>query len=63
MSLDFCSQCGRWIGSLEAVIRQGVDNQPEVVCSSCLKVEQKRTASLTVDMSIAKLISTGFIAL
>jgi len=56
MSLDFCSKCGCWIGSLEGVIRQGVDNEPEIICDECLAIEQT-LSKLTVDMSIAKLVS------
>lgn len=60
MSLDFCSNCGRWIGSLEGVIRQDKDGNAEIICDECIANEQG-ASKLTVDMSIAKLVSAGII--
>ena len=60
MSLDFCCKCGCWIGSLEGVIRQGVDNQPEVVCNDCQMIAQTLSKP-AVDGNIAKLVSAEII--
>ena len=58
MCLDFCASCGRWCGSQEGVIRQGKDNEPEIICNECIANEQKPSASSPIDMSDTKLVST-----
>jgi len=54
---DFCAHCGKWIGTSEGSIRLSKDGNAEIICNDCIEVEQKRSASSPVDMSIAKLVS------
>lgn len=62
-NLECCIYCGKFVLASESTIRQGVDNEPEIICNTCLENEQQLISSTddTNDMSIAKLVSVGII--
>lgn len=58
MSLDFCCECGCWIGSTEGSLRQGKDGNAEIICDGCIAIEQldlvERSTRLSINIGIAK---------
>lgn len=44
--LDFCCECGDWIGANSGTIRQGPDGV-EIICSECSAIEQKHAIPLS----------------
>lgn len=45
--LDFCVGCGCWIAANTGTMREGSDGEAEIICDTCLKIEQNRMAIIS----------------
>ncbi len=49
MSLDFCCNCGCWVGANEGTMRPDVDGESEIICAECSALEQNTACSIGHD--------------
>lgn len=47
--LDFCCNCGSWVAADTGTIRQGSDDEPEIICDECMAIEQSRAVPVGHD--------------
>lgn len=47
--IDFCCCCGDWIPASTGTMREGPEDEAEIVCDSCLALEQARAEPVKHD--------------